>query len=377
MARPALSPDGSTVAVNWPTQEGWDLRLLNLQDPGPSILLASGGLPLTPAWGPAGEWVYFSEADDRERMGLKRVRAVGGRVEDVEVRLWNWGVQTATLRIRTTFEEGGRPVPARLNVLDGTGHPAVPLESAARFDGQSGRVFFYSPGVIELTVPVGSATIAAVQGLATPEAGMTVELQPQYVTEVEIVLSPVWEARARGWTSGEHHFHLNYGGPYDLSPSDLVPMMRGEALDVATPLVANLHTRFEDQDLWGWQKSDGSPLIRFGQEVRSHFLGHVGLIQINELFWPWVWGPGYQVYGTDDRENAQALQHARSQGGIGYYVHPVQPRGIERAFPWEEPAFEDLMGSVPIELVADAVLGDLDALEIVCLWSDEVSTALL
>ena len=376
MARPALSPDGSTVAVNWPTQEGWDLRLLNVADPGPSILLASGGLPLTPAWGPSGDWVYFAEADDRERMNLKRVRAAGGAVEAVEVTAWDWGAATASLRIRTVTEEGGAPVAARLAVVDGAGHPLVPDGPAARFDGQSGRVFFYSPGVIELTVPVGDVRVSAVQGLATPESSTTVQVAAASgVAEVEVVLSPVWDARASGWSSGEHHFHLNYGGPYDLSPDDLTPMMLGEALDFATPLLANLHNRFEDQDLWTWRHPGGPPFIRFGQEVRSHFLGHLGLIEIDDLFWPWVWGPGYQVYGSDDRPNAEPLRHARAQGGFQYYVHPVSTRGMARATPWAEASIADLYGSVPVELVPDAVLGDLDALEIVCLWSDEVLTS--
>ncbi|MYF60721.1 MAG: hypothetical protein F4179_03455, partial [Gammaproteobacteria bacterium] len=380
MARPALSPDGSTVAVNWPTQAGWELRLVNVDNPAGSILLVGpqdtgGGTPLTPAWSmPGGEWVYFSRGDGNRPMRLYRVPAAGGPAEEVVVRTWDWGVETGTLRVRTTVEAGGPPAAARLDVVDATGHPAVPAGSRPWFDGQSGRVYAYSTGIAEYTVPAGSATVAAVQGLATPEVARTVEVAAGRTTEVEVTLAPVWDARAAGWVSGEHHFHLNYGGPYDLAPADLVPMMRGEALDVATPLLANLHNRFEDQDLWGWERAGEGPLIRFGQEVRSHFLGHVGLIGIGDFFWPWVWGPGYQVYGTDDRENAEALGHARSRGGFGYYVHPVSTRGAERAEPWSEVPFDGLAPSVPIELVADAVLGDLDALEVVCLWSDETTT---
>ena len=380
MARPALSPDGSTVAVNWPTQAGWELRLVNVDNPAGSILLVGpadtgGGTPLTPAWSlPGGEWVYYSRGDGNRPMRLYRVRAAGGPVEEVAVRTWDWGEETGTVRVRTTLVEGGPPAPARLGVVDGSGHPAVPAGSRPWLDGQSGRVYAYSPGVAEFTVPAGSVTVAAVQGLATPEVARTVEVGAGRVTEVELTLSPVWNARAAGWVSGEHHFHLNYGGPYDLAPEDLVPMMRGEALDVATPLLANLHNRFEDQDLWGWERAGDPPLIRFGQEVRSHFLGHVGLIGIGDFFWPWVWGPGYQVYGSDDRENAEALGHARSRGGFGYYVHPVNARGVERAQPWSEVPFETLAANVPVELVADAVLGDLDALELVCLWSDETPT---
>ncbi len=387
MARPALSPGGNTVALNWPTQEGWELRVHNVDQPGAPILLTSGGLPLTPAWSPDGEWIYYSEADDREVMRLKRVGAVGGPEEDVEVRAWEWATGTARVRIRTVRAGGAGTegagtggagaaegsagavlAPARLNILDADGHPAVPDEGATHFDGANGRVFFYSPGLVEVTVPAGEVTVSAVQGLATPEAVTTVNATAGSTTEVTLELTPVWDARAAGWASGDHHFHLNYGGQTNLDPSDMVAKMRGEALDMASPLLANLHNRFEDQDMWGWEKSDASPFIRFGQEIRSHFLGHMGLIEIPELHWPWVWGPGYEVYGTDDRTNAEVLDFAHRQGGLGYYVHPVGA---------PDPFAEGGAGSVPVELVADAVMGDVDALEVMCLWSNSFGTSAL
>ena len=371
MARPALSPDGQTIALNWPTQNGWDLRVHNVDRPGAPILLTSGGLPLTPAWSPDGEWIYYSEADDREVMRLKRIRPVGGTVERVRVRAWEWADETARVRIRTVGAggEGASSLePARLVVLDGSGHPVVPDEGDTHFDGASGRVFFYSPGVVEVTVPAGEVTVSAVQGLATPESTATVAAAAGTTTEVTLALDPVWDARMAGWASGDHHFHLNYGGQTGLDPTDMVAKMRGEALDMATPLLANLHNRFEDQGFWGWEKSDASPFIRFGQEIRSHFLGHMGLIEIPELHWPWVWGPGYEVYGTDDRTNAEVLDFAHGQGGLGYYVHPVSV---------PDPFAEGGAGGVPVELVADAVLGDVDALEVVCLWSNSDGTASL
>lgn len=371
MARPALSPDGRTIALNWPTQDGWDLRVHNIDSPGAPILLTSGGLPLTPAWSPDGEWIYYSEADAAEVMRLKRVRAVGGTPEQVRVRAWEWAGATARVRIRTVHagaQDAPVPEPARLNVVDAGGHPAVPDEGDTHFDGASGRVFFYSPGTVEVTVPAGEVTVSAVQGLATPEATATVTASAGNTAEVTLALEPVWDARMAGWASGDHHFHLNYGGQTDLDPRDMVAKMRGEALDMATPLLANLHNRFEDQGFWGWEKSDASPFIRFGQEIRSHFLGHMGLIEIPELHWPWVWGPGYEVYGTDDRTNAEVLDFAHGQGGLGYYVHPVGA---------PDPFAEGGAGSVPVELVADAVLGDVDALEVVCLWSNSDGTSSL
>jgi len=369
--RPAVSPDGSYLAYNWPTQEGYELRVLGVADPNTSVFVTRGlrGLPLSPSWSPDGTWLWFTEAGADEVMRLYRVPAVGGEPEEVPVLAWDWRAATGILRVVTRDERNGAegaPVAARLNVLDRLGHPAVPSSGYAQFEGQNGRVFFYSPGIIEVSVPEGTVTVGVVRGLETPEVTRSVEVNAGEVTEIEVMLESVWDARGAGFLSGDHHFHLNYGGPFGLDPEDLPLMMRGENLDVATPLLANLHTRFEDQKLWGWEKGGDLPLIRFGQEVRSHFLGHVALLDTRTLFWPWIWGPGYQVYGSDDRPNSDALSHARSQGAIGGYVHPV---GDSNPFAPENAA------NPPVLLVVDGILGNMDWLELAVLWTDEIGAS--
>jgi TolB protein len=378
-ARPALAPDGRSVAVNWPVAEGWELRLVDPDAPTlPVFLTRGGGLPLAPAWSSDGQWIYFSHPTPAGSMSLQRIRAAGGEAEEVPVRSWDWGEPTGRLRVRTVREEGAigsaggggsaaaYPAPARLTVYDGRGHPAIPDRGQPRFDGEGGLVYFYSPGTVEVEVPAGEVTVTAVQGLATPAVRRTTRVEAGFVTELVVELEPLWDARAEGWLSGEHHFHLNYGGPFQRAPDDLELEMEGEAMEVATPLVANLHTRFGERELWGWDRPLGPPFIAFGQEVRSHFLGHVGLVGIQELFWPWIWGPGYPLYGRDDRPNADAVTFARRQGGIATYVHPVSGR---------EPFREGNHGMIPVGFIPDAVLGDVDALEVVCLWSDDLGTA--
>ena len=362
--RPALAPDGQTVALPVPTDDGWELVLADLDEPGPTLRIASGEAPpLSPAWSPDGEAVYFAQADDAERLRLMRVPAAGGAAEEVAVRAWDWGAETGTLTVRTAV--GGAAAPARFAVTDAAGHPLV-ADRQAWFDGQNGVVYQYSPGEVTLRVPAGEVHVVAVQGLATPPAVATATVRAGGAAVVVLDLEPVWDAAADGWLSGDHHFHLNYGGPYALSPDDLGPLLAGEALDVATPLVANLHTRYEDDQFWGAGRADALPYLAFGQEVRSHFFGHVALVGTETLFDPWIWGPGYGVFGDDDRENATAIAHARSEGGMGTYVHPVAVR---------DPFEAGSEGAVPVELVADGVLGDLDAIEVVCLWTDDLGTA--
>ncbi len=254
-----------------------------------------------------------------------------------------------------------------MNAVDAAGHPVLPENGPVRFDGENARVFFYSGGEIELIAPAGDVTVSAVQGFETPEAFKSVAVEAGGTTRVTLELEQAWDAAGNGWYSADNHFHLNYGGPYRLTPGDILPDLEAEVVDMAWPLLANLHNRFLQQNLWGWSYIDG-PIVRFGQEVRAHFFGHLMLIGIDDLFWPWIWGPYYEVYEQDDRPNAVALRHARAQGGLGGYVHPVSS---------QDPFTEETRAEVPIGFVPDAVLGEVDLIEVGCLWTDEIGTAAL
>jgi TolB protein len=366
---PALSPDGRHVAYQVPQGhgDGWELRVASLDRPGATMLLAGGAdrLPLAPSWSPDGRSIWFSEAGPDEVMRLYRVPLAGGSTEEFVVAAWDASRQWGRVRLVTTEAGAGAPVAARVSVRDAEGHPLFPRGRQPRFDGQNGRVFFYSDGVVEIEAPGGETTVTVARGLAVAPVERRVTVAAGTTANIVVNLEPVWDAAGAGWRSGDEHFHLNYGGPYRLHPDDMDDVLAGEALDVAAPLVANLHERLGEQQWFGWTGSGEVPIVRFGQEVRSHFLGHIGLIGTDELFWPWVWGPGYQVYGQDDRTNAEVTAFARRQGGLASYVHP------SGADPFVDPRAPGL----PNALVADGILGDVQAMEIACLWTDELGTA--
>ena len=52
-------------------------------------------------------------------------------------------------------------------------------------------------------------------------------VSPGETAEAELVFEPLWDARAHGYRSADHHFHLNYGGVTRLSPDDLELMIAG------------------------------------------------------------------------------------------------------------------------------------------------------
>lgn len=369
MLRFSLAPDDKLIVYTMPSSDGdgWELRLTAVdRAPGTTVLLGRGhGMPLVPRWSADGQSIYYSEADRDQRMHLYRIGRSGGAATEVAVVRWDYKGPMARLRVRTHLTGSSGTTAARLNARTASGHPLVPELGQVRFDGQNGIAFFYSPGTIELMVPAGEVEVSAVRGLATPVVTTRTAVRAGETGEVDLELKPVWEPRQAGWYAGDHHFHLNYGGPYRLAPTDLFPAAAGEDMDVLTPLIANLHTRFEEQPMFQFRHLDALPFIYWGQEVRSHFLGHIGLIGMQSLFWPWVWGPGYEVYGEDDRVNRTVLEFARRQGGMATYMHPIMS---------QTPFAKDQLAGIPVELVADAVLGQLDALEIACLWSDEIGS---
>lgn len=362
----SLSPDGKYLAYTWPFDGGHELRLMAVSAPDTSILLTqSQGMPLAPAFSHDGKWIYFSEANEDERNELKRISVNGGAVETGLVKDWRWGSETGILVINSRID--GQPAAVRISAVDDSGHPLIPRSGAVRSEAQNDRIFFYSTGEISLEAPSGNVSVTMVQGFETPASTRQFRIQPGETTRVTMALDRIWDASEHGWFAGDNHFHLNYGGNYRLVPEDILPDLKAEGVDVAFPLLANLHNRFLQQDLWGWSYEKG-PIVHFGQEVRSHFLGHVQQIGTDELFWPWVWGPGYQLYEKDDRPNAELLRHARNQGGLGGYVHPVAET---------DPFTDDTFSSIPVGFIADAVLGEVDLIELGCLWTDETGTGAL
>jgi len=358
-----LAPDDKTLAYTWPNGDDYEIRLLDITIPRSTLLLTkSEGLPLVPKFSYDGKWVYYAESNKNERAEIKRISINGGKTQTLTINNWDWVVPTEKITITSNLD--GKSNAVRMNITDASGHPIIPETGSVHSEGQNGIVFFYSPGEIEVTVPLGEITITAAHGFSTLST-VKKTMVAKGINSTEINLTTIWDAKANGWYSGDNHFHLNYGGTNQLDPEDIILDLKAENLDIGYPLLANLGQRFLEQDLWNW-KNESAPLIYYGQETRSHFLGHLGLIGTKDIYWPWIWGPRYDIYGHDDRLNAEPSRFAREQGGLGAYVHPVSIKN---------PFTEKGARRVPIELVADCVLEEVDLIEIGCLWSDEIGTA--
>ncbi len=234
--RASPSPSGRSVVVSVPGQDRLQLLLIDAKGGPPVRLAHAGQYPQTPSWSRDGAHVYYVQPDLDERFRLYRVGATGGNVEELSPVAWDLGVPTGRITIRT--RQGHGQVPARVSVVSGDGHPLIPASGMARFDGQHGLVFFYSPGVTTLEVPAGNLRVLASHGFAGARE-ITRRVRAGETAVIELDLPNIgFDAAARGWYSADLHSHLNYGGPYLLTPEDIVLDMKAEDLDLATPQLA-------------------------------------------------------------------------------------------------------------------------------------------
>ena len=99
--------------------------------------------------------------------------------------------------------------------------------------------------MFRVEAPAGEIRMEAVRGLVTPPASTSIRVGAGEQAAVELELSPLWSGVDDGWYSGDHHFHLNYGGTYRLRPESLVTL----ALNGQLPL------RAHRSDLETWEAS--------------------------------------------------------------------------------------------------------------------------
>ncbi len=363
-----VHPVERSLAVTEPRGDEYHLIIADIDDPiSRRQLTGPGAHALMPAFSADGETVYFVTADDRQQFRLMRVPTVGGDVEEVEIADWRWAERTGRVVIRTRYENG-EASPARLALLRRDGHKFASTEGPTYFDPFSGYHYFYSDGEIALDVPAGRYEVYAVRGPMSRSVTAQVTVRGGREAEAELTIESLWDARAAGYASADLHVHLNADGNVRMALADALPLMRGEEIDHLAPMAWNRYDRLIDEPLLGDEAKDADGYTaRMGQEVRSHFHGHIGMINAKRAFHPWYFGPGTPQFGSADRSNGEAIAFARANGILPTYVHPV---GLA-----QDP-FEDLEANpIPLEFVSDAILDDGVGLEIVCAWTSPLGTA--
>lgn len=357
------------IVYSAPIDNAYHLWTMDLSNPTVHHRLTSGDpFAITPAFNADGNQIYFVELDKDRQFRLMRISTYGGSPEEVTISNWDLGEASGTLKVNLT-DATGKAITGRVSIVREDGLPVAFHEDATYFDPQTGRYYFYLKGESNFDLPVGNYKVTAVRGPMTPLKESTVTISKDNTSEARLTLTPIWDAKAEGYVSADHHVHLNGDGHHRATHEDAIRAMEGEDLDLLAPMSWNRWERRIDEAIVGRETVKDGRIVTQNQEVRSHFHGHVSLLGVEKPYAPWFWGPNNPTLGDPNRSNGEVLDFAQNTGAFLTYVHPI---GSDL-----DPFDNFEKNPIPLELVSDAVLGERIGLEMVCAWTSPLGNSQL
>jgi hypothetical protein len=284
---------------------------------------------------------------------------VAGRAQRIDVAVECH--PTGTLRVSIAEDATGAPTAARVYLRDDLG-PVWPDGAIFRRDFH-GNVFFHADGAFEARV-CGSAHLRVVRGIEYEPAVQEIAVAAGTTVETAVRCRRWSHMAAEGWYSGDVHVHLHYGGEYLLSPADAALVQRAEDVHFMNMMVANQGSGWvHDADNFtgsDHELSDSGHILRWGEEYRNNFYGHMCMFGIDELVPPIHSGFPNSDHAHDVPSNAEAAAHCHAVGGALSYAHPMFARSdLDRVF-----APEHRLSVEAKELPVDAALGHIDAVDV-------------
>ncbi|WP_084958490.1 CehA/McbA family metallohydrolase [Thermoactinospora rubra] len=266
-------------------------------------------------------------------------------------------VPKATLTLRAGF-------PCRWSVSSEDGQGWWPGGVPRKLDAHR-RPYFHGDG-LTLDVPAETVVVQVTRGMEYATDEVRLDLAPGEHRLVELRPERLYDAESHGWYGGDLHVHLNWMGEEPAGPALAAAAQEGEDLHVLNLVAGNVAgERVYDREAmehWAGRDlpwSDERHIARFGVEYRNDLLGHCTAFGLGGP--PSRWHSGFT--GADHPPNSRIL---RELGGVRSYGHPFHTPGDE-------------LGSgrncAAREVVADAALGLVDALDVLNHSSIEATAA--
>ena len=267
-------------------------------------------------------------------------------------------------------DDSGSVTPGRVYLSDTVG-AAWPEGSHVRRD-EHGHAFFHSNGDFEARVS-GETKVVVQRGMeyepvelvATGVAGRREELTARLTR---------WSNLAQdGWRSGDVHVHLHYGGEYLLTPEDASLAQRAEDVHFMNMMVANQGSGFVHDEAYfegrPHQLSTADHILRWGEEYRNNFYGHLCMYGITGLVPPIYSGFRQSEHPHDMPALADGADRCHSVAGTLSYAHPMGgSTDLDRVF-------ARVRTVEAKELPVDAALGKVDAVDLMSYPSSYLDTA--
>ena len=314
-ARPDFSPDGKRIVYASYLGGQWHQLWAMPSEGGDPFPISYGDFDNTNArWSPDGKRIAFiSNRNGNTSLWMQEV--LGGAQRPVVAKEKRFLKAVGQLSI-TVLDPSGRPTPARISVTSEDGRAYAPDDAWMRAEDNFVRSesefeshYFHSPGKAELTVPVGRIQVEVTKGfeyqmaketvICAPNARLVIHLKPLQIPE---------DARAH-WASADLHVHMNYGGTYRDTPTDLVAQQAAENLFLVENLVVNKEQRIPDIAYFRTTTdpaSNSNHWLLHGQEFHTPYWGHLSLLNLTRNFLL----PDYTSYGNTAAAKPFPLQRS-------------------------------------------------------------------
>lgn len=368
-ARPEFSPDGKRLVYASYLGGQWHQLWTMPANGGDSFPVSYGDFDNTnPRWSPDGKRIAFI-SNRNGNTSLWTLGVLDGAQRQIIPDSRKYLHTMGHLSI-TVLDPLGRATAARISVTGEDGRAYAPHDAwmhaednFVRADSAFESHYFHSSGASELTVPLGRLQVEVMKGfeyhvakktvLSGPRAQLIVHLDPLQVPEMKAM-----------WASADLHVHMNYGGVYRNTPSNLVAQAAAENLFLVENLVVNKEQRVPDMAYFRTTPDPASTAghwLLHGQEFHTPYWGHLGLLHLMQNFLL----PGYASYKNTSAAslfptNAAVADMAHQQQALVGYVHPFDI-AID---PTRDPT---LTNGEPLdealELPVDVALGKVDYIE--------------
>ena len=373
-ARPDWARDGKRVAYSGYHGRQWNQLWLMTSEGGDPFQLTYGEFDATsPRWSPDGRTIAYI-SNEGGNTSLWTVTIPGGKRTRIEAVTRRYLALMGQLDI-TLSDSAGRPMLARVSVFDSTGKSWAPDDAWRHGDELFVRArrafeynYFHAEGRATVALPPGRYTVEAWKG---PEYGVvraTVTVAAGQHGEARLVMRRLMDLPSLGWWGGDLHVHMNYGGAYRNTPTNLRRQAQAEGLQVVENVIVNKEQRIPDIGYWQPEPDPVSTpefLLAHGEEYHTSWWGHSALLGLQDHFVL----PNYVGYANTAAAslfpmNTDVFDLAHAQGALTGYVHPfdTRPDPYSRAEP------------VHYEMPIDVALGTLDYFEVMG-FSDHLITS--
>lgn len=332
-ARPDWAPDGRRVVYSSYLGRQWNQLWLMPADGGDPMQLTYGEFDATaPRWSPDGRRIAYI-SNEGGNTSLWVLDIPGGARRQVKADTLRYREPTGVLNVRVTEPGKSEPIAARVSVTLADGRSGGPRDAWRHADDGFDRSvrryeygYFHTAGSSTLRLPAGTAALEISRGPEYKVVRLVVRIGPDSTTSVPVVMERIADPGARGWTSGDLHVHMNYGGSYRATPATLALQARAEGLSVVENLIVNKESRIPDVSYFSGRPDPVSTddfLLVHDQEFHTSYWGHTGVLGLtSNLLLPDYAGYINTAAASLYPDNVAVSDLARDQGGLFGYVHP-------------------------------------------------------